>query len=212
MSLEQRSKDKEGSSHRAGPRSRTSRSRRFSPRRRSPQRAAPGQPPGPPPATPVEPGAAVEASVTEAAAIFPEAIAPSAGIYEPSEPREETLSSPDPVEPEAIATETRPPEVVREHSSRYSSSQSQPAHRNTSSISKAIQEVNEIIRELGGVLDQMNDVLEFLEQAERDKSVDEREIENLRRQLWRIQRPREHFRQQQPQHFRQQSPPPNPQQ
>jgi hypothetical protein len=67
------------------------------------------------------------------------------------------------------------------------------------------------------VLEEMNDVLEVLEQAEREKTADEREIEHLRRQLRQMmsrppqqqqprepreQPPREQFRPQQPQQQR----------
>jgi hypothetical protein len=51
------------------------------------------------------------------------------------------------------------------------------------SIAKAIEEVKGIIEELTEALDDMEQVLRILEDAEVQKNADEREIETLRRQL-----------------------------
>ena len=59
------------------------------------------------------------------------------------------------------------------------------------SITKAIEQVNEIITELKHALEEMDDVLETLEMAERQKIDDEREIEHLQRALRRLNRPRD---------------------
>lgn len=58
-------------------------------------------------------------------------------------------------------------------------------------VQKAIEEVNHIIEALRGTLDDMEEVLETLELAERQKNADEQEIETLRRGLRQLQRPRE---------------------
>ena len=65
----------------------------------------------------------------------------------------------------------------------------EPAHHG-SAISQAIDEVMEIVAALKGAVDQMEDVLELVELAERQKLGDEREIESLRRALRNVhQRP-----------------------
>ena len=58
-----------------------------------------------------------------------------------------------------------------------------------SAISQAIDEVAQIIEALKRVLDQMEEVLELAELAERQKNGDEQEIESLRRALRQMQRP-----------------------
>jgi hypothetical protein len=70
------------------------------------------------------------------------------------------------------------------------SSQISPARRpHASAISQAIDEVAQIIEALKRTLDQMEDVLELTEVAERQKTADEQEIESLRRALRQLQRP-----------------------
>lgn len=59
-----------------------------------------------------------------------------------------------------------------------------------SAISRAIEEVTQIVESLKQTLDQMEEVLELVELAERQKVADEREIESLRRALHRIHQPR----------------------
>lgn len=64
--------------------------------------------------------------------------------------------------------------------------------KDASAISQAIDEVRHIVESLEQVLEQMEEVRELVEQVEQQKSVDEREIESLRRALRRIQSPRSH--------------------
>ena len=64
------------------------------------------------------------------------------------------------------------------------------AHK-ISGVGKAIEEVNVVITELKRVLDQMDEVLETLELAERQKIEDAHEIESLRRALHQLHRPRD---------------------
>lgn len=59
-----------------------------------------------------------------------------------------------------------------------------------SAIHQAIDEVMQIVESLKGALDKMEEVLELVEVAERQKLADEREIESLRRALRQLQRPR----------------------
>jgi uncharacterized protein YjiS (DUF1127 family) len=60
----------------------------------------------------------------------------------------------------------------------------------TSAISQAVNEVMQIIESLKHVVGQMEEVLELVELAERQKLADEHEIESLRRALRQLQRPR----------------------
>ena len=66
----------------------------------------------------------------------------------------------------------------------------QKAEPPASAISRAIEEVTQIVETLKQTLDQMEEVLELVELAERQTLADEREIESLRRALHRIHRPR----------------------
>ena len=63
----------------------------------------------------------------------------------------------------------------------------QPA---ASAISQAVNEVMEIVESLKQALAQMEDVLELVEHAERQKLADEHEIDSLRRLLRQLQHPR----------------------
>jgi hypothetical protein len=58
-------------------------------------------------------------------------------------------------------------------------------------VSKAIDQVNYIIEDLKKVLGEMEELLETLELAERQKIDDERELESLQRALRRLHHPRE---------------------
>jgi len=60
----------------------------------------------------------------------------------------------------------------------------------TSAISHALDEVMQIVASLKQAVDQMDEVLELVELAERQKLADEQEIESLRRALRQLQRPR----------------------
>ena len=57
-------------------------------------------------------------------------------------------------------------------------------------ISEAIEQISEIVEALKRILDQMEEVLELTEVAERQKNLDEREIDSLRRALRQLQPPR----------------------
>jgi hypothetical protein len=59
------------------------------------------------------------------------------------------------------------------------------------SVQQAIEEVNRVIDLLRESLEDMEEVLETLELAERQKTADEHEIETLRRALRHMHRPRE---------------------
>ena len=59
--------------------------------------------------------------------------------------------------------------------------------RRGSAVTQAIAEISEIVESLRRVLDQMEDVLELTELAERQKTTDEREIDSLRRALRQFQ-------------------------
>jgi len=61
----------------------------------------------------------------------------------------------------------------------------------TSAINQAIEQVNVIAEELRRALDHMEEVLETLELADRQKIEDEREIESLRRALRQLHEPRD---------------------
>ena len=65
------------------------------------------------------------------------------------------------------------------------------ARQHGSAIHQAIQDVEHIINDLKETLEEMEEVLETLELAEREKTGDEREIEQLRRALRGMSRGRE---------------------
>lgn len=67
----------------------------------------------------------------------------------------------------------------------------EPQPRAPMAVQQAIEEVNQVIETLRGSLDDMEAVLETLELAERQKNLDEQEIETLRRGLRQLHRPRE---------------------
>ena len=59
-----------------------------------------------------------------------------------------------------------------------------------SAIGQAVEEVTQIVETLKQTLDQMEEVFELVELAERQKLADEREIESLRLALRKIHQPR----------------------
>lgn len=61
----------------------------------------------------------------------------------------------------------------------------------TSAIHQAVVHATEIAESLRGLTDQIDEILELVEVAERQKLADERELDNLRRALRRIQPPRQ---------------------
>jgi hypothetical protein len=60
----------------------------------------------------------------------------------------------------------------------------------TSAIHQAVAHATEIAEDLRELVDRIDEILELVEVAERQKLVDERELDNLRRALRRIQPPR----------------------
>jgi hypothetical protein len=58
-------------------------------------------------------------------------------------------------------------------------------------VGEAIEDVYRIIEALKKVMEDLDEVLETLELAERQKIEDERELDALRRALRQVQRPRE---------------------
>jgi ribonuclease E len=99
---------------------------------------------------------------------------------QPPPPPEEAASPDQAVaEPTPAAPETAPP-------SRRDFQPASPA-----AVEKAIEQVNHIVETLRAALDDMEEVLETVELAERQKNADEQEIEALRRSLRQLHRPRE---------------------
>ena len=60
--------------------------------------------------------------------------------------------------------------------------------RPQSPIQQAIREVDQVLESLQEVLDDMEHVLKVLREAERQKNLDEQEIESLRQKLSKLQR------------------------
>jgi hypothetical protein len=86
------------------------------------------------------------------------------------------------------STPARPPLV--ETAAPFARRAAREPELRSSAIGQAIDEVMQIVDSLKGALDQMDEVLELVEVAERQKLADEREIESLRRALRQLQRPR----------------------
>jgi hypothetical protein len=99
-------------------------------------------------------------------------------VLEP-EPAEQSLHEPESAEPIPRELEV----VERPAVDRIAAS---PA-----TVQRAIEEVNHVIDTLRDALDDMEEVLETLELAERQKHADEHEIETLRRSLRQLHRPRD---------------------
>jgi ribonuclease E len=116
--------------------------------------------------------------------------AAAAEVVKTGEPPRESTVDPDAIPPRRPPPEPRPLlERVQRLTERVA--RSEPAHRG-SAISQAIDEVMEIVDALKRAVDQMEEVLELVELAERQKLADEREIESLRRALRQLHdRPRE---------------------
>ena len=84
--------------------------------------------------------------------------------------------------PGRIERPVRPqPEVARAVASE------RETERHGSAVTQAIAEISEIVEALRHALEQMEDVLELTELAERQKTTDERAIESLRRALRQFQ-------------------------
>ncbi len=102
-----------------------------------------------------------------------------------------------------------PPERLREQPLRPRQPERQPERRpepqrpkpwvkpadfrpaETSAISQAVEHATHIAEALKSLLDELDEVLELVEVADRQKLADEREIDELRRALRRIQPPRQ---------------------
>ena len=110
---------------------------------------------------------------------------------QPTPHQEQQRESPAP-SPETAAKplETGPPPERKSPSPAESESRA----ASNGGVQKAIEEVNNIITTLKESLDEMEEVLETLELAERQKDFDEREIESLRRALRHLQHPRDRTR------------------
>jgi hypothetical protein len=132
-----------------------------------------------PEAEPATPGAAVETGK-------PSETPEPAGTLEESEP----ITAPAHTSPVSIETEEREPIRPRQSHPSEERRQREPEPR-TSAIASAVEEANKVVEELKRALDEMEEVLELLELAERQKIDDEREIEELKRALRRLHRPRE---------------------
>jgi len=65
-----------------------------------------------------------------------------------------------------------------------------PVRPASSAVNQAVDEVTGIVESLKQALAQMEDVLELVEHAERQKLADEHEIDSLRRLLRQLQHPR----------------------
>lgn len=170
-----------------GPRRRSRRGGRRHSRRREPR------PPGSPPAQSPEATdfASDKTSEEDEPQVHP--LAPTAESANSTIPAEVTEQKLPPLRP-APVVRARDQQRQREPHPREPQKES-PADRQAGpknhSITQAIEQVNEIISELKSALDEMDDVLETLELAERQKIDDEREIENLQRALRRLNRPRD---------------------
>jgi len=68
----------------------------------------------------------------------------------------------------------------------------------TSAIHQAVVHATEIAESLKELVDRIDEILELVEIAERQKLADERELDNLRRALRRIQPPRQAYSQEPP--------------
>lgn len=123
------------------------------------------------------------------------AVAPSAPGPAPT-PNEPTSAPSEEHPHDETGAETQPAERAHpepQPAARPRPEQQTPQHAQQHappSLAKAADEVRRIVESLEEALEQMEHVLELVELAEEQKIGDEREIENLRRALRRIQAPR----------------------
>jgi hypothetical protein len=115
---------------------------------------------------------------------------PSAETAEPIQPVAEAT----PVEQETPPPQFREPRPEQQTAFREPRPAQQMPERERRpaepmAVQEAIEEVNQIIEALRSTLNDMEDVLETLELAERQKIADEQEIETLRRGLRQLHRP-----------------------
>lgn len=109
-----------------------------------------------------------------------------------------TIQEPEPIfelaeQPEPLPQTSAAPAESAPHRESVSAAPLPPPHQPASaaSIEKAIEEVSAIVESLRTSLEEMEEVLELLEVFERQKNVDEREIESLRRAVRQMNRPRD---------------------
>jgi hypothetical protein len=104
-----------------------------------------------------------------------------------------TAAAPAPVtaevlrEEQSVASDVKPESIAERTEQATSAPKPFPAK----AVQEAIEEVTHIIANLREALDEMEEVLETLELAERQKDADEREIESLRNALRNLQRSRD---------------------
>jgi hypothetical protein len=116
--------------------------------------------------------------------------APEAEIAPATEAVSETLESPQPAP--AFEESPPPPPFEPEPEPEPGHAPAPPqAPASMSAIQEAIKDVDHIIETLRATLDDMEEVLETLELAERQKDADEREIEQLQRSLRQFHRPQD---------------------
>ena len=120
----------------------------------------------------------------------------------PPSPAEETAEPIQPVaEAAPVERETPPPPIreprpappmaVREPRPARPLPERERRPAEPMAVQEAVEEVNRVIETLRSTLKDMEDVLETLELAERQKMADEHEIESLRRGLRQLHRPPE---------------------
>jgi len=140
-----------------------------------------------------------ETEISSAPAVKPELPAAENAVAEPpaetaDAPVAEPKSLP-PLRPERPQRPERPERFERRNEPRPAKpvyvkpADFRPAE--TSAIHEAVAHATEIAMSLKQMIDQFDEILELVEVAERQKLADEREIDELRRALRRIQPPRQ---------------------
>ena len=107
-----------------------------------------------------------------------------------AEPLAQTESPPPPAAPAASPSEFPAPPAAPRQQFHPAVPAPRAVQPDDSAISQAVSEVTQIVESLREALNQMEDVLELVELAERQKLTDEREIDSLRRLLRQLQQPR----------------------
>jgi len=112
-------------------------------------------------------------------------------------PEETTTTAENAPEPEAVRPSPAQPREFHPRERRPEPQRPKPWVKpadfrpaETSAISQAVAHATEIAESLKHTIDQLDEILELVELAERQKIADEREIDELRRALRRIQPPR----------------------
>jgi hypothetical protein len=181
--------------------------RRPSNRRRG-RRGGRGRQPRSTPKIPAAPAAGEAAAAPESDETFAADNCGNETEISPAPDRQPEAAPAAPVE-NAPAENTRgepgPPREARQFSSRPPSRVQEPRRPNPrpayvkpadfrpadiSAVSQAVELATQIAESLKQVTDQLDEILELVELAERQKLADEREIDQLRRALRRIQPPR----------------------